>query len=309
MLFFVSLAWAHIGIECPPARYPSNGFANNKDCPCGVGTGGTTCTGDRSDPDRSTRVTEYAPGETITVAWHEVVGHSGRFRIAFDDDGADLDDFNANILLDIEDPPGQAGNTGLGDLWEVEVTLPSTPCDNCTLQLIQVMNGNTAVPVSDPTGMSTYYQCADITLALPDTGGSTADTSTVAVPTADTSPVAVPTADTSTVAVPTADTSTVAVPTADTSTVAVPTADTSTVAVPTADTGTLPTGPTTPTTPGTTPPTTPGTTPPTASDTPPDAVAPDADEARSCGCQAGVPVGGLWPVLVVGLVGRRRRTR
>jgi len=307
MLFLVSLAWAHIGIESPLPRYPTGGFANNKDCPCGVGTGGTTCTGDRSDPDRSTWATEYAPGETITVSWHEVVGHSGRYRIAFDEDGADLDDFNANILLDIEDPPGRAGNTGLGDLWEVEVTLPSTPCDNCTLQLIQVMNGNTAVPVPDPTGMSTYYQCADITLALPDAGGPTADTSTVAVPTGDTT---APTADTSTDAVPTADTSTVAVPTADTSTV--PTADTGTSAVPTADTGTLPTG-TSPTTtgtaPSTTPPTTPGNSTPTASDTPPDAVAPDADEARSCGCHAGGSVGGLWPVLVLGVVGRRRRTR
>jgi hypothetical protein len=317
-MFILSLAFAHIGIESPPPRYPSDGFSDNKHCPCGVGTGGTTCTGDRSDPDRGTDVTVYAPGETITVSWHEVIGHTGRYRIAFDDDGADLDDFNANILLDIEDPPGNAGNTGIGDLWEVQVTLPSTPCDTCTLQLIQVMNGNTVDPVPDPTGMSTYYQCADIELALPDTGetglGATADTG-VSGPTADTGVVVGPTADTGVVVGPTADTGDsgpLGGSNADTGRGDTGRTHTGDSAPPTGHTGAADTGHTggsSTSTPGTTPRTTPGTTPgttagtsdPTHGATPGD----DIDEGKGCGCQVAGQVGGPW-LLRIGWAMRRR---
>jgi hypothetical protein len=179
LLTLVLPALAHVGMEDPPPRYPSDGYYNNKSCPCGSGTNDTYCSDSTatSDPNRSTTITQYDAGATITISAHEVIGHSGRWRVAFDPDGADLADFNANILLDIEDPPGGDGNTGSGDLWEFVVTLPSEPCSNCTLQLIQVMNGNTVDPVPDPTGHSTYYQCADIELLGPpeDTGTTPTD--------------------------------------------------------------------------------------------------------------------------------------
>ena len=164
MLWMSMMALGHMAMEEPLPRYPSDGSAANKACPCGVGESNRFCDvpSDRSDPDRSTDVTTYAPGETITLTWRETIGHAGRWRVAFDADGADMDDFNANILLDIPDPSGTAGNTGNGDLWEVQVTLPTTPCDNCTLQLVQMMDGNTTDPVPDPVGRSSYYQCADI---------------------------------------------------------------------------------------------------------------------------------------------------
>jgi len=330
----VSLAFAHIGIESPPPRYPSDGFSDNKNCPCGVGTGGTLCSGDSSDPDRGTDITVYAPGETITIAWHEVIGHSGRYRVAFDDDGADLDDFNANILLDIEDPVGSAGNTGLGDLWEVQVTLPSTPCDNCTLQLIQVMNGNTVDPVPDPTGMSTYYQCADIALELPDTG----ETGVIGGPTADTGLVVVPTGDTGVVRVPTADTgesgpgSDSNVDTGredtgredtgpgdtgrnDTGREDTGRNDTGREDTGRNDTGAVDSGPSTGHTgavdTGSSPTTTPGTTPGTSTDPtdePTDGGTSknDPDESKGCGCQARGLVGGPWLLGLLGLVLRRR---
>ncbi|MEZ4235563.1 MAG: SCE4755 family polysaccharide monooxygenase-like protein [Myxococcota bacterium] len=173
-------ALAHVGLADPPPRYPTDGYGSNKACPCGVGPNDQYCSdaANRSDPNRSTTVTTYQAGETITVSAHEVIGHSGRWRIAFDPDGADLDDFNDNILLDIEDPPGNAGNTGSGDLWEFTVTLPDVPCTNCTLQLLQVMNGNTVDPVPDPTGQSTYYQCADIALVGDTTATDTGATGT-----------------------------------------------------------------------------------------------------------------------------------
>ena len=166
MLWMTTIALAHMAIEEPAPRYPSDGSTANKACPCGVGDSNRFCDdpNDRSDPDRSTDVTTYTAGDTITMTWRETIGHAGRWRVAFDADGADMTDFNGTILLDIPDPAGTAGNTGNGNLWEVQVTLPDLPCDNCTLQLVQMMDGNTVDPVADPIGRSSYYQCADIVL-------------------------------------------------------------------------------------------------------------------------------------------------
>ncbi len=168
-----SAALAHIELVQPQPRYANTLGEVNKNCPCGGGGGGQTCTaGVTSDPNRDeSRATAVAPGSTITVKWKETIDHTGRFRIAFDDDGADLADFNANILADIADPANTTGDKS------AEVTLPSTPCDNCTLQLIQDMNGDDVDAVADPTGDPTYFQCADLVLkegAPTDLGGGCA---------------------------------------------------------------------------------------------------------------------------------------
>jgi hypothetical protein len=198
LMFGVS-ALAHVALEEPPPRYPSDGSSDNKSCPCGVGPNDSLCSdpNELSDPNRSTTVTPYAAGESITVRAHEAVGHSGRWRIAFDPDGADLADFNANILLDVADPAGSEGNVGQGDLWEFPITLPNTPCTNCTLQIIQVMNGNTTDLVPDPTGQSSYYQCADIALTgePPDTATPPTDTGTPTTTPTPTTPTGTDTAD------------------------------------------------------------------------------------------------------------------
>lgn len=186
MLLLTSLAVAHMALEEPLPRYPTDGNTDNKACPCGVGDSNRLCDDptDWSDPDRSFDVTTYAPGETITLTWRETIGHAGRWRVAFDRDGADMADFNANILLDIENPPGTTGNVSQGDLWEVTVTLPDEPCDNCTLQLVQMMDGNTVDPVPDPAGRSSYYQCADIVIeGEPLDTGDPASTEDTAQPT------------------------------------------------------------------------------------------------------------------------------
>jgi hypothetical protein len=183
MLLLLSAALAHTALEEPPPRYPSDGNSNNKACPCGVGQSNRLCNveNDRSDPDRNdARASTFAAGETITVVFYETIGHAGRYRVAFDPDGADMDDFNDHILLDVPDPSGSAGNAG-GTRWEFEVTLPNTPCDNCTLQLVQMMDGDTVNPVPDPIGRSSYYQCADLVLT-----GDPADTDDPIVDTDDT---------------------------------------------------------------------------------------------------------------------------
>jgi hypothetical protein len=164
-----SSASAHIELQSPLNRYSDIKSGDNKSCPCGSGTTNRSCRKpeELSDPDRSAdRATTFAPGDTITVHFDEYVGHSGRYRIAFDPDGADLDDFNANILLDEPDPAGNVGNIGDDSIWEFDVTLPDMTCDNCTLQLIQVMDGNTTDKVLNPVDRGgTYFQCADIVLA------------------------------------------------------------------------------------------------------------------------------------------------
>lgn len=173
-----SVAYAHIDLVSPTPRYPEEVAGANKACPCGVGESNRLCNvdGDRSDPDRaaSNRVTTFTANETIIFRFEEYVGHSGRFRVAIDFDGADLEDFNQNVLVDIPDPPGGMGNIGQGAFWEIEVPLPNVNCESCTLQLIQMMDGNTDDPVLDPVNRSTYYTCADIRIEGAD-GTPTAD--------------------------------------------------------------------------------------------------------------------------------------
>lgn len=166
-------AWAsaHLDLTMPPSRY---GPEVLKDGPCGI-PGGV----------RSENVTYFEPGETIEVRWDEYVDHPGHYRIAFDPDGDD--DFvdpstmmelysNEAVLLDgIEDEGPQQR------YYSVQVTLPDLTCDNCTLQVIQMMYDKP--PYTTP-GNDIYYQCADLVLSAdgtPDGGagsGSSIDAGT-----------------------------------------------------------------------------------------------------------------------------------
>jgi len=165
-----STASAHIELRDPPARYEITNFDTGiKSCPCGLGSSNRTCNlaVDSSDPDRSTRVSRFEAGSTITLVFDEFVDHAGRFRVAFDPDGADMADFNANILEDVPDPAGTGGQT-----WEIQVTLPNMTCTNCTLQLVQAMEVDVNTPVADPAPISSYYSCVDVELVAPGTLGA-----------------------------------------------------------------------------------------------------------------------------------------
>jgi hypothetical protein len=73
-------------------------------------------------------------------------------------DPASMDELYSNeaVLLDgIEDHP--AGDP----IYAVRVMLPDLECDNCTLQLIQVMYDK---PPYEVGGNDIYYQCADLVL-------------------------------------------------------------------------------------------------------------------------------------------------
>jgi hypothetical protein len=142
LLLLSTTASAHTTLTSPPPR-----TLDNKEGPCGAA--GST---------RGSTVKTFAPGATINVEWDETVDHPGHYRIAFDDDGDDVfvnpispdDNFPFTLKEPIADKEG--GH------YRQRVTLPTAPCANCTLQLMQIMT--TDVPYN-----SFYYQCADIAIA------------------------------------------------------------------------------------------------------------------------------------------------
>lgn len=155
-LFALALSWpqpasAHLDLTAPVSRYGPDVL---KTGPCGISGG-----------ERSDHISYFEPGQTIEVRWIEYIDHPAHYRIAFDQDGDD--DFvdpatmtelysNEAVLLDgIEDKGPDTQD------YAVTVTLPDVTCDNCTLQVIQVMYDKP--PYTTP-GNDIYYQCADLVL-------------------------------------------------------------------------------------------------------------------------------------------------
>jgi hypothetical protein len=163
---FAQTASAHIKMLDPQARYDVQGETGIKSCPCGLGGSNRICNvaEDGSDPDRSSRVTRYEAGSTVKLRFEETINHAGRFRVAFDPDGADVADFNAHILADMPDPANASGM-----VWEIPITIPNETCTNCTLQLVQAMEVSQTTPIADPSGISSYYNCVDIEIVPPGT--------------------------------------------------------------------------------------------------------------------------------------------
>lgn len=206
-LLLTGSAHAHISLEQGGTHKSRYGDGEIKDGPCG-----------RAGGARSANVYTYAPGETITITLAESIAHPSYFRIAFDADGDDdflepasidpIDPgracpFNANdhcgasdfynndaVLMDNLDPHLAGGP----QTYTWQVTLPDVQCDNCTLQIIQVMedtiHGAYAPKGSENEGFyieDIYHQCIDLVLTgdsvagsggsggTPATGGSTAD--------------------------------------------------------------------------------------------------------------------------------------
>ncbi|WP_170136608.1 SCE4755 family polysaccharide monooxygenase-like protein [Nannocystis exedens] len=143
-------ASAHIALSSPLPRH-----VEQKSGPCGVGP----------NDMRGAEVATFQGGETIMVRWTETVDHPGHFRISFDDDGHDdfadpagYDDFYSNSAVLVDEIADKQGSQ---QMYEQAVTLPLMSCDNCTLQLVQVM---TDKPPYEVGTNDLYYQCADIVL-------------------------------------------------------------------------------------------------------------------------------------------------
>lgn len=156
-------ALAHSRLTDPTPLTPDD---NAKSGPCGCYFGAPETPGEDASPLQCPgmfETTTYQAGAQVQIAWEETINHSGSFRIAFspksvqDVTKADLEE---GVLLDI--PDDIAG----GPLVKT-ITIPSTPCESCTLQLRQFMAG-AASPY--------YYSCASIKVVgdEPMTGSSSA---------------------------------------------------------------------------------------------------------------------------------------
>jgi len=135
-------------------------------------------------------VQTFAPGATLHLVWDEYVAHPGWFRVSFQENG---DVF--------ETPPasngpssGGASNypteelTGTTDAatgsliiadrimhpaLSLDVVLPNVECNNCTLQLIQMMIDKPPY-TTDVASNDIYYACVDLVISAsappPDAG-------------------------------------------------------------------------------------------------------------------------------------------
>jgi hypothetical protein len=169
-LLSASPAFAHIDLLEPEARAHGTGApepgvvdvnSDQKTGPCGQMTNG-----------RTDRVTTYAPGQTITVRVREETPHESYIRVAIDTDGDnDFPTRPGPVAVETQEQAQAAEdalqsdgllkvyretNNTAGFVHEIQVTLPNETCDNCTLQVIQLMFA---------TAQTYYYQCADIVIA------------------------------------------------------------------------------------------------------------------------------------------------
>lgn len=147
LALYAGPANAHLLLTSPTPRTESL-----KSGPCGAGP---------ADP-RGPTVATFKPGEKIVVTWNEFVDHPGHYRIALDEDGQDgffepmsFDDVSGGPGVLIDGIPDKNG----GD-YSQEIVLPDVECDNCVLQVIQMMTDKK--PYGD--GNDLYYQCADIAI-------------------------------------------------------------------------------------------------------------------------------------------------
>jgi hypothetical protein len=160
-------ASAHTLLVNPP---PLTADDNAKSGPCGCYFGGgpedPNDDGSASPCPGNYPKTDLVAGSEITVSWKETVNHDGSFRLAISNQPVDAvvkADLNAGVIYDKPD----ANNTS-GATITAKILVPETPCESCTLQLRQTMNGS-AKPY--------YWSCAAIRI-LPAGGATTGAAST-----------------------------------------------------------------------------------------------------------------------------------
>lgn len=181
-------AQAHIDVN-----YPLHANSNQKTGPCGNG-----------DFEQGT-VTTLAPGSALAIQIKETVGHPGHFRVMFDPDTTNGLDFPpqaacdellavdgltvlADGLIPASGPVGSScydfhlpseRNPVSGTDYTLNVTLPDMECENCAIQVTQVMTDISKQDLDgnwDPTGgKGIYFRCSKVRLsndapATPDAG-------------------------------------------------------------------------------------------------------------------------------------------
>ena len=163
----LALAWApranaHALLVIPKPRDQQDGY---KDPPRPPGTG-APCGIMRNAPPAQPE-TSFPAGSKLKVTWTETINHPGCFVIDF----AAQNDANFQVL----GSKAHSGNTA-PQSWDLDITLPSTPCTGCTLRLRQLMlaanlPAGSCPPATIATGV-TYYSCSNIILTNGGSAGS-----------------------------------------------------------------------------------------------------------------------------------------
>lgn len=137
--------FAHTRFSADKLLKPRNNSDGNKTGPCG---------GVAQFPDNQRTV--LTAGADILVEWEETIEHPGWYRLAYSTDGET--GYDTHVILDnILD---QTGSVSRADpltwhRYSKTITVPDIACEKCSIQLIQVMNENPALPRN-------YYSCADV---------------------------------------------------------------------------------------------------------------------------------------------------
>jgi MYXO-CTERM domain-containing protein len=186
-------AQAHFRLMYPPQWVQEQDDLGDpqKAGPCGVDSSASYTV--------TNAMTTFAPGQTITLQWSETVAHDGWFRIAISyknrtdllDPPYAVNGIGFSTDAGIESPPvapvlidglfeHTAASITTPKQYTYDLKLPTTPCDKCTLQVIQVMLNH---PLNTPGGY-TYHHCADISIQEGGDGGTvvTSDAGPTVVP-------------------------------------------------------------------------------------------------------------------------------
>ena len=135
--FFGVKVFAHARLKPLGGLVPRSSNAGIKVGPCG-------------GYPRTSNPVVFSPGQTITVEWEETINHPGRFEFYF----SSANETNFQLLKTVIDTQ----DTGaLPHQYSTTLTLPNASCNDCTLQMIQVMTEN-------PQSPSLYFSCADLKL-------------------------------------------------------------------------------------------------------------------------------------------------
>ncbi|HUJ61310.1 MAG TPA: SCE4755 family polysaccharide monooxygenase-like protein [Kofleriaceae bacterium] len=174
------LADAHFALQAPTAYSMQDSLGlPEKSAPCGQADPGTPVVATNA-------VTSFHTGDTITITINELIFHPGHYRVALAQDQSGLpadptvtagatpcdtaqieDSTTPGVLVDNMLPH----TTAFTAPQSFQVTLPTTPCTNCTLQVIEFMSDH---GLNNPGGCF-YHHCAQINIVpqgtqLPDAG-------------------------------------------------------------------------------------------------------------------------------------------
>jgi hypothetical protein len=191
-LLSTSYAHAHFKLLKPSSWLNEDELGGpQKGSPCGPGNAMPFVGDDMNPSPLSKAVTTFHAGETVTVELKETVYHPGYFRVSFapkkaadattadfpnpalTDPQACIYDKSAvksaphdNVLADGMFMVDSQNGTGRSLMQDVK--LPNEPCEECSLQVVQVMEMH--------GGSSCYYfHCADIKIVAAE-GGSAGST-------------------------------------------------------------------------------------------------------------------------------------